>query len=86
MSNLKEKIKNALPGHHKEEKAGMATTPGATTTGAYETTGVAADATTTTAGEAAVCGKESFTKVEDRPIVIEQKVHKAIFLIILLRK
>lgn len=37
---------------------------------AYEkTTGVA-----TTAGEAATCGRESFTKVEDRPRVIEQKV------------
>jgi hypothetical protein len=62
---------------------------GTTTTGQYETptTGAAgygmvggereregAYETTTTAGEAATCGRESFTKVEDRPRVIEQKV------------
>jgi hypothetical protein len=41
--------------------------------GAYDTTGVATTGVTTT-GEAATCGREGFTKIEDRPIIRERKV------------
>lgn len=107
MSNVKEKIKNVLPGQHSskeesrqgevnygEERPVMGGTTGGqyetTTTGAagygiigeregahegaYGTTGGETTTTTTTTGAAATCAKESFTKVEDRPRVIEQKV------------
>ena len=119
MSNIKEKIKNVLPGHHHSTKEGttlgetrygeernvMGTTGagyGTTSTegqyetqttgaagygvigdrereGAYEREGYEEGAYTTgatTTGEAATCGREGFTKIEDRPRVIEQKVRK----------
>jgi len=105
MSNIKNKIKNVLPGQgHKEETrqethygeerpvAGTTGVQYGTTAGQYETTtpgaagyGVIGDRETEregaygttgveTTGAAATCAKDSFTKVEDRPRVIEQKV------------